>query len=209
MEVQAHHYLAKNEAGDILFKIELAQIEGFPWLMFSCSLDIDFQKHKRLQNSIKQLCATDTTPEAKAKLVQDIIQRIQRIEGVDQLYFKNRKRDEEPRVRNGIAEFLVYIFEQSDFEQYVPFSETQNLYFFRELKNKLAEAFTVKDMIEVERSCYESLIKGHKRLEDEYVNHFTPTATFYGISIWYSNVCYEFYLMKTNRIVLIFFMEML
>src|SRR4051812_33137743 len=122
MEVQTQNYLAKNEDGEILFKIELAQIEAFPWLRFSCSLDIDFEKQKRLLNSIEQLCSTTTTPEAKAKLLLDIIQQIKRIEGVEDLYFQNRKPDEEPEVKNGVQELLDYIFAQNDFAQYVPFS---------------------------------------------------------------------------------------
>jgi hypothetical protein len=209
MEVQTQNYLAKNEAGEILFKIELSQIEAFPWLRFSCSLDIDFEKQKRLLNSIEQLCSTTTTPEAKAKLLQDIIQQIKRIEGVEKFYFQNRKPDEAPEVKNGIQELLNYIFAQDDFKEFVPFSINNNSYFFRELENNLAPPHQLPELLEVEKECFEDLIKNHKRLEEEYIEHYSPAATFFARAIWYGDVCYEFYFMKTDRIVLIFFMESL
>lgn len=209
MEVQTTNYIAKNEQGDILFKIELAQIEAFPWLRFSCSLDIDFEKHKRLLNSIEQLCSAVTTPEAKAKLLQDIIQQIKRIEGVEKFYFQNRKPDEEPKVKNEVQELLDYIFAQDDFEEYVPFSINHNSYFFRELESNLAPPEQLPELLEVEKVCFEDLIKGHRRLEEEYIEHYSPVATFFTRAVWHGDVCYEFYYMKTDRIVLIFFMESL
>lgn len=209
MEVQTTNYLAKNENGDILFKIELAQIEAFPWLRFSCSLDIDFEKHKRLLNSIEQLCSTITTPDAKAKLLQDIIQQIKRIEGVEKFYFQNRKPNEEPEVKDGVKELLNYIFAQDDFEEYVPFSINHNSYFFRELERNLAPPDRLSELLEVEKECFEDLIKGHISLEEEYIEHYSTAAKFFVRSIWYADVCYEFYFMKTDRIVLIFFMETL
>ncbi len=209
MEVQTTNYLAKNELGEVLFKIEMEQIEAFPWLKFSCSLEIDFEKHKRLRKSVEQLCSAETTPKAKAKLVQDIIQQIRRIEGVESLYFENRKPEEEPQVKNGVNEILNYIFAQNDFQEYVPFTVTHNSYFFRELEGNLAAPDQLQEMLEVEKECFESLINGHEKLVEEYIEHYSVSATFYTHCVWYGNVCYEFYFMKTERIVLIFFMESL
>ncbi|CAN5680254.1 hypothetical protein BH11BAC1_BH11BAC1_16480 [soil metagenome] len=205
MEIQTSHYYAKNERNEILFRLDLSDIGAFPSLKFSCSIDIDFNRNADLRKALEGICSSATAPEKKATLLQQVVREIIRIEEVDKMHFHERESTSE--FRDELEGFLDFVVAQESFRQFRPFSKSKNPHFFNLLKNKFASPPQLLNLAEVDKDCYESLIKGHENLEEEYVDRYSVTATFFTTAVKHKSMCYEFYIMKTDKVDMIFFIS--
>ncbi len=205
MKVKLQSYFSNNKSGKSIYKIEMDNIDCSAWLKFHCEIEIEYDKHPDMKKSIAEISSPDTSPEKEMDIIQEILSQVTTIEGIKKckIYESNISEKEESDQR--FHEFLTEFVMQEGIGQYTPLSAMKNPFYFRKFEHKLTPYLT--DMVEINKSIFEAMISGYPDLEEEYISCYSSNATFYMASMQDDNIRYEFYFMKTNRIVLMFFSE--
>lgn len=201
MEVQLRTYLVKNDSEEILFRIEMTNVSCKSWINFNCNIEIDFTQNREVENKVIMIRSDTTTPEEKAKFLEEILSKITVVDAVKSSVDENE--DSILYIPDKIHNYLIHILIQDNLHPYLPFTRHQNYMYFRQFQKKV-EPY-VHLLGDLDRSEFESILAGCTRLEEEYINLYSEAATFHATALVHAGVCYQFYIMKTDEIVFWFF----
>ncbi len=203
MQVQIETFLAKNSAGESIFKIEMINNECDSWLNFKCVFIIEYNKHPEMKKSVIELTSPEITPEREMNIIQGILTHVTKIEGIKQCKI-DETTDVKPDAEKKFNGLLVSMAQKVG-NELTPFSAKKNGHYFRKLVFKLSPHLA--DLVKINRKLFEDIIFGVPELEEEYINQFSTEATFYVISATYAYTSYQFFIMHTDAIVFFFFTE--
>ncbi len=194
MEV-TQKFFAKNDAGDIVFNIELKDVDTTSKLSLNCSIGIDFEKNPGMKYLMEKLSSPATNPQSKAFMVQEILSSIKTMEAV-----KNSINDTDgvkpSEVLNGTERVLIMVTTQDETGEFVSIAEPRNAFHFKDVVNMLAGC--VVNLEKIDRSDFEKIIAGQADLEEEYVDCYSSTALFYTTAVMQRNKCYRFFIMQRS-----------
>lgn len=194
--VAPQKFLAKNDAGDVVFNIELKNSDSISHLNLNCSIGIDFESNPGMKYLMDKLLSANTDPQSKAFMIQELLSSIKSMEAL-----KGSSSDTEPKkpfVTLGESEnVLIFMIAQDEAGELVSINEPQRAFRFKDVANMLAGC--IVNLEKIDRSDFEKIISGQAELEDQYIESYTTNASFYTTAVLHRNKCYRYFIMHPNE----------
>ena len=130
-------FLIENNAGELIFKIEIANIDCSAWLDYTCVIDIAFDKYTQMKKSFEVLSSEDITLATKMKIIQEFMLLVKTIEVIkDSKNWEGSEEEEEPTAELKLQKFLVDFAIHCSVEQYAPLLVFNKTIHFRKYVSK-------------------------------------------------------------------------
>ena len=189
-------FLAKNDAGDIVFDIELKNTDSNSSLNLNCSIGIDYTSNPGMKYLMEKLLSADTNPQSKAFMVQELLSSIKTMEAMNSSISDTElKEPSESMIET--EKVLIFMIAQDEAGELLSINEPQRAFHFKDVANMLAAC--IVNMEKIDRCDFEKVISGQAELEDQYVESYTSSAAFYTTAVVHRNKCYRYFIMQPKE----------
>jgi hypothetical protein len=205
MNIYPERHYCKGDDGRHLFVVDLIEIKNFPFLIFTCSIPIDFKKHPGIQSEIEKITWRGTSEEDRYDSVFLIFWLAKKIRDIEKYFFSPTELDSDGRYNYpslGISSYAEY----GNVKEFTPFSQNCNKHLFQILIEKFESYKLFVGALEVEKKCMEVLISNNIELQESYVDFFAEITQRHVFTVETQEDNYEFYVLSSDtKILLIFY----
>jgi len=188
-------FLAKNDAGDIVFNIELKSVGSNSKSKINCSIGIDYESNPGVKDLMEKLLSEKTKPESRAIMIQEILSSIKTMEPVIESVRKSGM-PVPAEVLDPTERVLVFVTAVDENGEFESIPVPRNRFYFHDVVNMLAGC--VLNLEKIERSDFEEIIAGNSDIEEQYVEFYSSEASFLTTAMAQGDKCYRFFIMRPN-----------
>jgi hypothetical protein len=208
MEDRTERYFCKDGTGRDLFLLKLYFDHEMGIIFWDISIDKNYLTPDAV-DLIKQIIVFDIPQSKRSALIERLFGLLQCLPGIEGQYLSEFYLDKNESYEPNTTSTLEEILRVKNIEQFAPFTENVNAFYYHFLLHSLKGKMGEKLSTVISKESFEENVKKDEQLQFAYVEVYSEKAEYLRLKLCDDDTCYYCYVLVVDSTIKLFFLVLI